>query len=136
MKRSRWGFLTALAATIATSWAVASNLTAAEPQEPAKSGDKIEVVAYYFGNYHVDARNEKKFGPGWTEWKLVKEAKPRFEGHRQPKVPLWGYTDSANPKDMAQKIDAAHNTASTFSFSTGIIITTGRFWNVRSTKDS
>ena len=108
MKRSRWGFLTALAATIATSWAVASNLTAAEPQEPAKSGDKIEVVAYYFGNYHVDARNEKKFGPGWTEWKLVKEAKPRFEGHRQPKVPLWGYTDSANPKDMAQKIDAAH----------------------------
>ncbi|MCF0234897.1 MAG: glycoside hydrolase family 99-like domain-containing protein, partial [Thermoguttaceae bacterium] len=69
--------------------------------------EDVEVVAYYFGNYHVDPRNEKRLGKGWTEWNLVREAKPRFEGHQQPKVPLWGYTDEANPKDMAQKIDAA-----------------------------
>lgn len=69
--------------------------------------EDIEVVSYYFGNYHLDKRNEERLGKGWSEWTLVKEATPRFEGHQQPKVPLWGYTDEANPKDMVQKIDAA-----------------------------
>ena len=68
---------------------------------------KYEVGVYYFPNYHFDKRNETYFGKGWTEWKLIKEATPRFEGHQQPKVPLWGYTDEADPKQMAQKIKAA-----------------------------
>ncbi|QHT63609.1 hypothetical protein GXP70_29090 [Paenibacillus lycopersici] len=66
-----------------------------------------EVAVYYFPNYHVDPRNEAWHGEGWTEWELVKRATPRFEGHDQPKVPLWGYTDEADPAAMAQKIDAA-----------------------------
>jgi hypothetical protein len=69
--------------------------------------DSYTVAAYYFPNYHPDARNAQKFGEGWTEWELVKQAKPRFEGHHQPNVPLWGYTDESDPNDMAQKIDAA-----------------------------
>ena len=71
------------------------------------TSDDIEVVSYYFGNYHLDKRNEERLGKGWSEWELVKNARPRFEGHQQPKVPLWGYTDEADPKDMAQKIDCA-----------------------------
>lgn len=77
--------------------------------ETTKKSDDITVAVYYFGNYHLDPRNEKRLGDGWTEWELVKKAKPRFEGHAQPKVPLWGYTDEANPRNMAQKIDAAAN---------------------------
>jgi len=65
------------------------------------------IASYYFPNYHVDKRNEKILGKGWTEWELVKDARPRFEGHWQPRVPAWGYTDEANPRDMEQKIDAA-----------------------------
>jgi hypothetical protein len=65
------------------------------------------VASYYFPNYHPDPRNEKANGKGWTEWELVKNAKPRFEGHDQPKVPLWGYVDESDPKVMAKKIDAA-----------------------------
>jgi hypothetical protein len=66
------------------------------------------IAAYYFPNYHTgDARNERDRGKGWSEWELVKAAKPRFDGHAQPKVPLWGYTNEADPKQMAQKIDAA-----------------------------
>ena len=72
----------------------------------AQAGD-ITVASYYFPNYHVDARNEAQHGPGWTEWELVKDAEPRWEGHDQPKVPAWGYTDEADPAAMAQKIDAA-----------------------------
>jgi hypothetical protein len=68
---------------------------------------KYQVAAYYFGNYHVDPRNEHAHGPGWTEWNLVKAATPRFPGHRQPKVPLWGYRDESDPTVFEQKIDAA-----------------------------
>jgi hypothetical protein len=65
------------------------------------------VACYYFPNYHVDPRNVKAHGPGWTEWELVKRARPRWRGHRQPRVPLWGYADEADPNVMARKIDAA-----------------------------
>jgi hypothetical protein len=67
----------------------------------------LSVAAYYFPNYHVDARNELVHGRGWTEWELVKAARPRFPGHRQPRLPLWGCTDEADPREMARKIDAA-----------------------------
>jgi len=69
--------------------------------------DKYTVASYYFPNYHPDARNIRRYGNSWTEWELVKQAKPRFEGHSQPKVPLWGYTDESDPDQMATKIKAA-----------------------------
>lgn len=68
---------------------------------------KPQVFAYYFPNYHSDARNAAAHGEGWDEWRLVQEARPRFEGHVQPKEPLWGYQDEADPRVMAGKIDAA-----------------------------
>lgn len=75
---------------------------------PAGSGARVQVASYYFGNYHPgDPRNEQNKGKGWSEWELVKAAKPRFPGHIQPNVPLWGYTDESDPKVMAQKIAAA-----------------------------
>jgi len=75
---------------------------------PVESGPRITVASYYFGNYHPnDPRNETNKGKDWSEWELVKAAKPRFPGHDQPKVPLWGYTDESDPKVMEQKIAAA-----------------------------
>ncbi|MBN1491052.1 MAG: glycoside hydrolase family 99-like domain-containing protein [Phycisphaerae bacterium] len=71
-----------------------------------RAGDHT-IACYYFPNYHVDPRNEKQHGPGWSEWELVRRAEPKFEGHQQPKIPLWGYTDEADPAVMAKKIDAA-----------------------------
>ena len=67
----------------------------------------VRVGCYYFPNYHVDPRNEKVHGPGWTEWQLVRHATSRFPGHQQPKVPLWGYEDESRPEVMEKKIDAA-----------------------------
>jgi hypothetical protein len=65
------------------------------------------IACYYFPNYHVDPRNEAAHGPGWSEWELVKRAEPRFPGHRQPRVPAWGYLDESDPAVMVTKIDAA-----------------------------
>ena len=70
-------------------------------------GDRYNVACYYFPNYHPDARNTDLYGVGWTEWELVKPAMPRFGGHRQPRIPVWGYDDEPDPARMAMRIDAA-----------------------------
>lgn len=81
----------------------------APPSGPGTPAERtLTVACYYFGNYHPgDPRNEAQKGKGWSEWELVKAAKPRFPGHRQPIVPLWGYEDESDPLVMARKIDAA-----------------------------
>ena len=68
---------------------------------------KYQVAAYYYPGYHPDPANDEWHGKGWTEWDLMIHAKPRFDGHDQPKVPMWGYQDESQPEAMAQKIDAA-----------------------------
>jgi hypothetical protein len=77
-------------------------------QNKKKKDKDITVACYYFPNYHTgDPRNDQQHGKDWNEWELVKSAKPRFEGHQQPKVPEWGYLDEKDPKVMAKKIAAA-----------------------------
>ena len=68
-----------------------------EPTIDVPIGD-VQVATYYFPNW----------GPVYSsEWSILKAAKPRFNGHQQPKVPMWGYTNENDPLVMAQKIDAA-----------------------------
>jgi hypothetical protein len=63
-----------------------------------KSGVDVQVVTYYFPNW----------GPvDESEWGRLKAAKPQFEDHQQPKVPLWGYENENLPSVMARKIEAA-----------------------------
>lgn len=89
--------------------AVGSAAQLGSPREVgAVQATRPTVACYYFPNYHPgDPRNEKAKGKGWAEWELVKAAKPRFPGHRQPIVPAWGYTDESDPVEMARKIAAA-----------------------------
>ena len=68
---------------------------------------KPTVLAYYFPNWHVDPFNEEWHGKGWTEWEVLKYSRPRFPGHKMPRVPAWGYLDESEPEVMEQKIDAA-----------------------------
>lgn len=73
--------------------------------------NKITVACYYFPDYHSREENDPRISyqhpSNWSEWELVKAARPRFEGQYQPKVPAWGYTDERDPKVMEKKIDAA-----------------------------
>lgn len=66
-----------------------------------------QIAAYYFPNYHLDQHNIATHGAGWTEWELVKKAMPRYPGHYQPRIPLWGYEDESDPVVMARKVAAA-----------------------------
>ena len=64
------------------------------------------VAIYYWPNFHRDDYHQLKKGEGWTEWEIVKNGKPKFAGHDQPKIPLWGYRDESDPKEMTRSIDA------------------------------
>jgi hypothetical protein len=77
------------------------------PSLGAAAAPEITVAAYYYPCEHPDPRWDKAKYPGFTEWDLVRKAKPRFPGHKQPKIPLWGYTDESDPGVMARKIGAA-----------------------------
>ena len=68
---------------------------------------KVEVAAFYFPQWHEDPQNNAKFGKGWSEWISLKKAEPLFPGHEQPKSPMWGYQDAADPKVIEQHIDIA-----------------------------
>lgn len=93
--------------TVSVLWTSGAAETPKTPGTEQSMNSTYTIAAYYFPNYHPDARNAQQHGKGWTEWELVKNARPRFEGHRQPNVPLWGYTDESNPEEMARKIAAA-----------------------------
>ncbi len=69
--------------------------------------EKTLVCAYYFPNWHPNPQNDKWHGKNWTEWEVLKYARPRFPGHKQPKIPLWGYEDESEPDIMEKKIKTA-----------------------------
>jgi len=77
-----------------------ATLASAQTTQPNASPKPVQVAAFYFPNWH---HHDGKFG----EWDSLRNARPRFPGHAQPKEPLWGAEDEADPVVMAKKIDAA-----------------------------
>jgi Glycosyltransferase WbsX len=77
-------------------------------QKTIDNSPGYDIAVYYFPNYHYDdRRNELRYGTGWSEWELVRTARPRFEHHAQTKIPVWGYTNESDPKVMEMKIETA-----------------------------
>lgn len=57
---------------------------------------KVKVIANYLPQYHTIPENDKWWGKGFTDWVAVKNSKPLFKGHKQPRVPLHHHYYSLN----------------------------------------
>ncbi len=72
------------------------------------TNEEYTVAAYVWPSCHHDERFGDMIWPdGQGEWEVIKKGNPRFEGHYQPKIPLWGYDSDDDPKVMEKWIDAA-----------------------------
>ena len=58
----------------------------------------MKILAMYLPQFHEVKENNEWWGDGYTEWNAVRNAKPLFNGHVQPRIPLnENYYDLGNP---------------------------------------
>ena len=75
----------------------------------AHAQKKYDVAAFVWPAYFNEPRFAEigVFPEGKGEWEAIYKSKPKYEGHRQPRVPLWGYLDESDPKTQEKVIDTA-----------------------------
>lgn len=70
--------------------------------------EKSKIIVNYLPQYHVIPENDKWWGKGFTDWEAVKNAKPLFKGHIQPKMPINGdYYFLDNPNEIRKQVKIA-----------------------------
>ena len=70
--------------------------------------DDYFVAAYVWPSCHDGSISRDKLWPDGTgEWEVIKKGNPRYEGHYQPKEPLWGFEMDNDPKVVEKWIDVA-----------------------------
>jgi len=75
---------------------------------PAAGTSKTyDVAAFVWPAYHPDDRARMYWPMGIGEWETVISNKPKFEGHLQPRYPLWGYINESDPYVAEMEINAA-----------------------------
>ncbi len=77
-------------------------------QVGAQADNDYYVAAYIWPSCHDDPMAREKLWPDGTgEWEVIRKGNPRFDGHYQPRQPLWGYELDNDPEVVEKWIDVA-----------------------------
>ena len=66
-------------------------------------------MAYVYPGWHPIPERDESFYPGFTEWDLVAQSGPRFEGHAQPRLPALGRYDDRDPAEVDRRLALAES---------------------------
>lgn len=91
---------------------IATSLFSCNSPEPSKTEKPVDddyyVAAYIWPSCHHDERFGDMLWPdGIGEWEVINKGNPRYDGHYQPRLPLWGYEMDNDPKVVERWIDVA-----------------------------
>ncbi|MDR4506764.1 MAG: glycoside hydrolase family 99-like domain-containing protein [Candidatus Brocadiaceae bacterium] len=70
-------------------------------------GSFVKIGAYVYPGWHACPERDLHFPPGWSEWDLVLNASPRFQGHNQPRLPQDGPYDDSLPVTAQKQVRLA-----------------------------
>lgn len=83
---------------------------------------KATLAAWVYNGWHPCAERDEHFGPGWTEWELLRGARPHFDGHVPPSGPAEGAYDDRDPAVWDARIATAKRS--------GVdVLVSGWFWS-------
>ena len=103
-------FLTLLSAVCIGLWSCADTGTTANQTNNSATAKQPDyyVAAYIWPSCHDDSlAHAHLWADGEGEWEVIKKGNPRFEGHYQPRQPLWGYEHDDDPQVVERWIDTA-----------------------------
>ena len=68
-----------------------------------------KIYSFFLPQFHESAQNNKWWGKGFTEWNLVRNAQPLYDEHHQPRIPLNGYFDLSETKELNRQFKLAND---------------------------
>ena len=85
-----------------------SNTFHFQTRKSMQEEELVKLIALYFPQLHAIPENDTWWGKGFTDWVNVRKAKPQFDGHNQPRVPLDDrYYDQSQMETLAWQIGLA-----------------------------
>ena len=78
-----------------------------DPTPDVPTPARATLATWVYTGWHACAERDEFFGAGWTEWELLRAARPQFDGHVPPGLPEGGAYDDRETSTWDRRIGLA-----------------------------